>query len=200
MRTAIATILVIVILAALIHLAAVLSLPYLAPKNAWARVAALAEANRMVVLPPASPAHQSLPLMAPDVRYAVCRFNLENGPVRLSTQILDGLWLITFYTPGGENFYAITGRELRRNQIEIIISKANEIGVKAGASLLDEIEDLVVVDSPVKEGIAVIRAPLLGPSYEAETEAALQRGTCSRNIPGNTPRRIYLNGSGRGAS
>jgi len=179
MKRIVITIFGILLLSVFIHLLAVLSLPHLAPKSAWARVSALSDPNRMVVLPAASPAHQSLPLMAPDVRYAICRFNLDNGPVRLSTQILDGLWLITFYTPSGENFYAITGRELKRNQIEIIISRKNELGVKAGASLLDEIDDLVVVDSPVREGIAVIRAPLLGPSYVAQTEAALRRGTCS---------------------
>lgn len=179
MRKTLATVLGVTLLAAFIHLIAVLSLPHLAPKSAWARVSALSDPNRMVVLPAASPAHQSLPLMAPDVRYAICRFDLDSGPVRLSTQILDGLWLITFYTPSGENFYAITGRELKRNQIEIIISRKNELGVKAGASLLDEIDDLVVVDSPVREGIAVIRAPLLGPSYVSQTEAALRRGTCS---------------------
>lgn len=185
MRVAVATTLGIVLLSAFIHLVAVLSLPHLAPKSAWARVSALADPNQMIVLPAASPAHQSLPLMAPDVRYALCRFNLDSGPVRLSTQILDGLWLITFYTPSGENFYAITGRELKRNQIEIIISRKNELGVKAGASLLDEIDDLVVVDSPVQEGIAVIRAPLLGPSYISQTEAALHRSTCSTHRAGS---------------
>lgn len=182
MRLALVSILGIVLLAAFIHIVAVLTLPYLAPQNAWARVSALSEPNRMVVLPAASPSHQSLPLMAPDVRYSVCRFDLSDGPIRLSTQILDGLWSISFYTPRGENFYAITGRELKRNRIEIIISTQNEVGVKAGASLLDEIEDLVVVDSPVREGIAMIRAPLLGPSYAAQTEAALKRGACSRNL------------------
>jgi uncharacterized membrane protein len=186
MRNVILTGLTIFFLAAFIHIVAVLSLPYLAPKNAWTRVSALTDANRMVVLPAASPSHQSLPLMAPDVRYGVCRFNLDNGPVRLSTQILDDLWSIAFYTPSGENFYAITGRELKRSQIEIIISTQNEIGVKAGASLLDEIEDLVVVDSPVREGIAVIRAPLLGPSYATQTETALRRGSCSKNLPGTS--------------
>ena len=189
MRTLLVSVLGIVLLAAFIHIVAVLSLPYLAPQNAWARVNALSEANRMVVLPAASPSHQSLPLMAPDVRYGICRFNLENGPVRLSTPILDGLWSISFYTPRGENFYAITGRELKRARIEIIISTKNEVGVKAGANLLDEFEDLIVVDSPVREGIAVIRAPLHGPSYVSQTVAALKRGVCTRNLPGAEFRR-----------
>lgn len=189
MRTLVVSMIGVILLAAFIHIVAVLTLPYLAPKSAWARVSALSEPNRMVVLPAASPSHQSLPLMAPDVRYGLCRFNLENGPVRLSTQILDNLWSIALYTPSGENFYAITGRELKRSRIEIIISTQNEVGVKAGASLLDEIEDLILVDSPVREGIAVIRAPLLGPSYVEQTVAALNRGACSRNLPGSDYRR-----------
>jgi len=189
MRTIAFNVLAVILLAAFIHITAVLSMPYLAPKNAWARISALSDANRMIVLPAASPSHQTLPLMAPDVRYSVCRFNLEEGPVRLSTQILDDLWSIAFYTPSGENFYAITGRELKRSRIEIIISTQNQVGVKAGASLLDEIEDLIVVDTPVRHGIAVIRAPLLGPSYAAQTDAALRRGSCSRNIPGSDFRR-----------
>ena len=189
MKTFTLNALAVVLLAALIHIAAVLSMPYLAPKNAWARISALSDANRMIVLPAASPSHQTLPLMAPDVRYSVCRFNLEEGPVRLSTQILDDLWTVAFYTPSGENFYAITGGELRRSKIEIIISTQNQVGVKAGTNLLDEIEDLIVVDSPVRKGIAVIRAPLLGPSYAAQTEAALRRGSCSKNLPGTDFRR-----------
>ena len=101
MRKVALNILAIFILGAFIHIMAVLSLPYLAPKNAWARISALSDANHMVVRPVASPSHQSLPLMAPDVRYGVCRCYRENGPVRWSTQILDDRWSIAFYSPRG---------------------------------------------------------------------------------------------------
>lgn len=184
MRQGVLTIIAVLVLSAFIHVAAVLSLPHLAPKDAWARINALTEPNRMMVLPPASAAQQSIPLMAPDVRYAICRFDLSNGPVRLSLHDLDDLWSITFYTSDAENFYAITGRELKRKNIEIIVSPENEAGIKVGSSLLDAIEDLVVVDSPVREGVAVVRAPLLGQSYADRTERALQRSACSRNLPG----------------
>ncbi len=170
------------LLAALIHVAAVLNLPYLAPLSAWNRLSALTEPNRMLILPAAGPAHQTIPLMAPDVRYAVCRFNISEGPVRLSTQILDNSWIIAFYTPKGHNFYTISGSELKRNKIEFVISTKSEAIFEVGASILDDIEDLVVVASPVREGIAMIRAPLAGPSYAARTEDALRRSGCSRKL------------------
>lgn len=173
-----------IILACIIHVAAVLGLPLLAPKTAWDRLSALGEPNEMVILPAAAPEHQSLPMMAPDVRYAVCRFDISEGPVRLSTQILDDFWVIAFYTPGGQNFYTVSGGELKRNKIEIIISTKKEAIFEIGANILDDIDDLVVVASPEREGIAMIRAPLSGPSYALRTELALKRGSCSRKLTG----------------
>ena len=89
------------VLAGLIHIVAVLTLPMLAPKNAHARLAALGPANTMIELPPAAPGRQVMPMMAPDVRYAFCRFDLASGPVRLNAKVADELWLIALYTPGG---------------------------------------------------------------------------------------------------
>jgi len=87
------------VLAGIIHIIAVLTLPMLAPKNAHARLAALGPANNMIELPAAAPGRQVMPMMAPDVRYAFCRFDLANGPVRLKAAVPDDLWLIALYTP-----------------------------------------------------------------------------------------------------
>jgi len=105
------------VLAGLIHIVAVLTLPMLAPRNAQARLAALGPANTMIELPPASPGHQAMPMMAPDVRYAFCRFDLTNGPIRLRAAIADELWLIALYTPEGENFYTVAGADMKRLQV-----------------------------------------------------------------------------------
>jgi uncharacterized membrane protein len=140
--------------------------------------------NEMLVLPAAAPEHQGMPMMAPDVRYAVCRYDISAGPVRLSTQILDAYWIIAFYTTDGKNFYTISGGELKRDKIEFVISTQSEAIFEVGASILDDIDDLVVVAAPAHEGIVVIRAPLPGPSYAARTDNALKRSTCSRKLTG----------------
>src|SRR5262249_11001088 len=94
-------IVIVLVLAGLIQIIAVLTLPMLAPKNAHARLAALGPANTMIELPAAAPGRQVMPMMAPDVRYAFCRFDLANGPVRLKAAVPDDLWLIDLYTPEG---------------------------------------------------------------------------------------------------
>ncbi len=166
------------VLAGLIHIVAVLTLPMLAPKNAWARLVPLGPANSMILLPPPSPAQQVMPMMAPDVRYAFCRFDLADGPVRLRATVPDDLWLIAFYTREGDNFYTVAGTDMQRGQVDLVIAKADQPVAEAGVDAPEESDEVVVVKSPVSEGIAMIRAPLAGASRAARAEEALKATYC----------------------
>ena len=166
------------VLAGLIHIVAVLTLPMLAPKNAQARLAALGPANTMIELPAAAPGRQVMPMMAPDVRYAFCRFDLANGPVRLRAAVADDLWLIALYTPEGDNFYSVVGADMKRAAIDLVIAAADQTVEEAGVDAPETSDDVVVVNSPVTEGIALIRAPLAGPSRASRAEQALKTTFC----------------------
>ena len=166
------------VLAGLIHVVAVLTLPMLAPRDAQARLAALGPANTMIQLPAPAPGRQVMPMMAPDVRYAVCRYDLSKGPVRLRAQIADGLWLIAFYTPLGENFYAVVGADMKKPEVDLIIATVDQTVAEVGVDSPEAFDNVVVVSSPVVEGIALIRAPLAGPSRSAEAERALKATYC----------------------
>ena len=176
-----------VIIAGLIHIATVLGLPQIAPRNAWNRLSSLAEPNKLVVLPAASPAHQSLPLMAPDMRYAFCRYDVARGPVRISTRIIDELWMIAFYRPSGANFYTISGGDINREKIEIIISTESNALLDTETDALYDSDDVVVVTAPENSGLAVIRVPLAGVSYAERAEQALRQARCDRVIPQGSP-------------
>jgi uncharacterized membrane protein len=171
-------ILLALVLAGLIHIVAVLTLPALAPKNAWARLVALGPPNTMIQLPPPSPGHQIMPMMAPDVRYAFCRFDLAKGPVRLRAAVSDDLWLIAFYTPEGDNFYTVAGADMKRPQIDLVIANGDQPVPEAGADAPEDLDEVVVIKSPVTEGIAMIRAPLAGPSRAKRAEEALKTTFC----------------------
>jgi uncharacterized membrane protein len=166
------------VLAGLIHVIAVLTLPMLAPKNAHARLAALGPANTMIELPAPAPGRQVMPMMAPDVRYAFCRFDLANGPVRLKAAVPDDLWLIALYTPEGDNFYSVAGADMKRAEIDLVITGADQTVEEASADAPESSDEVVVVNSPVTEGVALIRAPLVGPSRSARAEQALKTTYC----------------------
>jgi len=167
-----------VVLAGLIHIVAVLLLPSLAPRNAYARLAALGPANTMIEIPATTPGRQAMPMMAPDVRYAFCRFDLTAGPVRLKAAIPDELWLIALYTPEGDNFYSVAGADMKRAQVDLIISTEDQTVEEAGVDSPESSDEVIVVNSPVSEGVALIRAPLAGPSRASFAERALAATSC----------------------
>ena len=117
-------------------------------------------------------------MMAPDVRYAFCRFDLANGPVRVKATIADELWLIGLYTPDGENFYSVVGADMKRAEIDLVIAGADQTVEEAGVDAPETSDNVIVVNSPVSEGIALIRAPLAGPSRADQVERALRATAC----------------------
>lgn len=176
-----------VVLAGLIHIAAVLTLPMLAPRDAHARLAALGPANKMIQLPLPAPGRQVMPLMAPDVRYAICRYDLSKGPVRLKARIADGNWLIAFYTPLGENYYTVVGGDLNRPDVDLIVATEDQSIAEVGVESTEAFDNVVVVSSPVVEGIALVRAPLTGQSRRADAERALKTTYCGPHKSASTP-------------
>ncbi|MET0157215.1 MAG: DUF1254 domain-containing protein, partial [Methyloceanibacter sp.] len=164
LRVPLLYILLCLVLAGLIHIAAVLALPGLAPKNAWARLVPLGPANTMIQIPPLAPGNEVMPMMAPDVRYAFCRFDLAQGPVRLKGSVPSDLWMIAFYAPEGDNFYTVPGSDVRSAQLDLVIALADQPVAEAGVDAPEDADELFVVKSPAREGVAIIRAPLSGPS------------------------------------
>jgi uncharacterized membrane protein len=169
-----------VVLAGLIHVVAVLTLPVLAPRDAHARLSALGPANTIIQLPALKPGQQVMPNMAPDVRYAMCLFDLTEGPVHLRANIPDELWLIAFYTPIGENFYTVIGADMKRGNVDLVVTTKDQSVADATSDSPEALENLLVVNSPSSKGIALIRAPLAGPSRSFEAERALQKSYCGQ--------------------
>lgn len=166
------------VLAGLIHILAILTLPLLAPRNAQARIAELGPVNTMIQLPAPAPGRQVMPMMAPDVRYATCRYDLSNGPIRMRASRADDLWFIAFYTPEGSNFYTVTGSDMKKGEIDMVISTADQSVAEADVDAPEAFDNIVVVNSPTTEGVVLIRSPLAGPSGAARAERALKATSC----------------------
>ena len=71
------------ILAVLVHFVVVLLAPYVASRDAFARLAPLGALNDTVLMPRGSPAAKMLPYADPAVAMAFCRYDLASGPVRV---------------------------------------------------------------------------------------------------------------------
>jgi uncharacterized membrane protein len=165
------------LLGGILHILVVLGTPRTADDTAMRRVAEVAPVNEAVVLPPATPETQLAAYMAPDVRYALCRYDISKDPVSVRTPLLEGTWSIALYDELGQNFYTITGADLQRREAELILAPSED-----GSSALpfgsDAPTTAITVSVPARTGLLVIRAPDGGPGRRGEIERALGQVTC----------------------
>jgi uncharacterized membrane protein len=177
------------VLAAIVHISYVLAAPHVTARTAWRQLAPQLTLHQMRVLPPIRPGAQPLPFMTPDVRYAMCRFDLAAGPLQVRTRLLDASWLVMLFTAQGENFSTFASADLQKPELEMTVQPLTE------QSLLQSVQTFLtrtqketrgprdpglVITSPAKEGLVVVRAPVMGVAFVKEVEQALASATCTQ--------------------
>ncbi len=164
----------------ILHICATLAAPMLMVRSAYDRLTPLLPPNEVVVFPPVTPESQPIPLMTPDVRYAMCRYDTTHAPVSVSASLPGRGWSLALHTPEGDNIYAATGVDVRSTYLRIRIMPANDrfMGLTPEAlGISDTSEKPQSLRSA--RGIVVLRAPDKGRAYQPSTEAALRRLRCS---------------------
>jgi uncharacterized membrane protein len=70
------------------------------------------------------------------------------------------------------------GPDGTRPEVELIITTADQTVEEAGVDAPESSDNVIVVNSPVSEGIALLRLPLAGPSRADSAEQALKATSC----------------------
>lgn len=162
----------------ILHIANVFSAPFMARGTAFQRLGPSLPVNRVQILPPPIPGAQPLPFMLPDALYAICRYDLSVDSLRVVAVLPEPGWTLSLHSVHGDNFYAMAGQEAR-TEITFVVVPGGERGadVGTGPRRLGTVD--LQVTAPTHEGFVMVRAPLKGLAYRAETEALLSRTACS---------------------
>ena len=163
--------------AGVIHILAVFGVPFLASRDAWARLSLLSAENRIHVLSVAA-SEPPLPFMAPDIAHAFCRFDLSTNNVLMKTALGDSTWSIAVSGRHGENFYFISGAEAKRRELRLLLVPRSRLSQEVSTERSEEGDEQIIVITPEMQGLVVLRAPIRGPSFAADTVKALQGAEC----------------------
>ena len=165
-----------ILLGGIVHIFATFTSSLSVSGQAYRLLAERLPANGMVVLPLQAPGRQILPFLPPDMLYAMCRYDLSDGPVAVAASVLDAGWALSLHTPDGRNIYVLPGLPQRRTDVSfVIVPSSPETPPIPRSNSADDTQ----IASPTIEGIVILRAPLRGLAWAAETEAALQTAACS---------------------
>lgn len=108
---------------------------------------------------------------SPDLLYASCMYNLEQGPVIISASVPERYWSMQFYQMNTDNFASISNQREQRFRIGTHV-KVTLLSPDANpADYSGE-----VIQSPTKRGIMLLRASGIGDNSEAQ--AALKNSRC----------------------
>ena len=163
--------------AGIVHILATLAVPTF-KRGAYERMQAILPVNSMRVMPRQSASAQTLPYLAADMGYAVCRYDLSVLPIAVRAVLPDAGWSLALYTPTGENFYAQPAADMKRTDVAFLLVPSSDrlFNIQPGVRRADV--DATQVTSPQREGLIVVRGPRRGLAYDNEVEAALALASC----------------------
>lgn len=160
------------LLGGVVHIASLLALPYLAPRDAYARLAALGPANTFIALD-REDAAKRLPLQDPAFLYLACRFDLTSGPLDIRVPLASDYVTASFYGRDSVAFFAVNDRSSLGTNIDIDLHSVDDEerteGVSAGA---------ISVAAPDQGGFIIVRAFAPTESLIASVRAGLAAATC----------------------
>jgi uncharacterized membrane protein len=166
---------------AILHIVATLAAPELAPSRAYEMISQELPLNTMQILPAVTPSTQRLPFMAPDARYALCRFDTKDGAVSLTATLPGPGWVVALYSTAGDNFFTSVAQPGRRSEVSLLLVPSDERfkGLTPEAKGAQSGPEDPMLTVPAQTGVAVIRAPEQGQAYRSRNLAELKRARCA---------------------
>ena len=171
------------LLGGIVHLGTVLVLPGTATQDAYSRLVPLAPVNAVVAVPAPSAQNAAMPFMDPAFAAAVCRYDLSDGPIKLTAPVRAAYTSVSFYSRRGVAYYAINDRAAGRRVIEL------ELMTSAQRAEQPEEEDVtaadkLIVESPTTTGLIVLRALAPEAGLMPKAREALAAAKCVTETPG----------------
>ncbi|HSI42434.1 MAG TPA: DUF1254 domain-containing protein [Xanthobacteraceae bacterium] len=165
------------VLGGIVHLVSVLMMPYMAERDAFARLSAIAGTNMVAHVDDPSPFGAVLPNSDPAFVTAVCLYDLAAGPLKVRLPTTPDYTSVSFYTRLGLAFYAINDRAAGRRVIELDLMTARQ-----KAALPDDEDvtaaDRLVIESPSTTGIVLLRAMVRERGTREEVRRTIEAATC----------------------
>jgi uncharacterized membrane protein len=163
-----------VLIGCVLHIVSLLAVPVLAPRDAYTRLQALGAENTSALLDMSDP-EKSLPFLDPAFMYAVCRFNLSAGPVRVRVPLASQYVSMSFHSRNGAAFFSLNDRSALGTVLDVEMRDENDEASKAlplGAGTIS-------VTSPEPVGFVLVRAFAPSPSVANILKTELSKTVCA---------------------
>lgn len=165
------------LLGGIVHLATVIILPRTATRDAYSRLEPITPVNTVTPLPAPTPERAIMPFMDPAFVTSICRYDLSQGPLKLTVPVSLAYTSVSFYTRYDVAYYAINDRAAGRRVIELDLMTSDQ-----RAELPEEEDvtaaDRLIVESPTPTGLIAIRALAPEPGLMEKARSTIAPARC----------------------
>ena len=162
--------------AGIVHIAILFLLPYMTERDAWTRMAALGDVHETVII---DGKEEDRLLANPDPLFlaAGCRFELDEGPVRISAADRVLFWSLSVYDRTGQNIFSLHDRTASEGELDIVILKPVHM-LELRHSFPEDFARSIFVEAELDAGMAVIRSFLPDESWRPRVSRYLRSISC----------------------
>jgi len=164
-----------IVLGGIVHIAAMLVIPSLAPTSAFSRFEATMRSNLARVLEPANARQMPFPFASPDVIYVLCRYDVSTTPVRLTASTDNLYWSVGIYEPDGGNYFHINSMQSTSPNADILL-----LGRGQDADLGN---DVTIVRATHPSGLIILRLFMRDRTMVKTLKTRAAQARCSAYVP-----------------
>jgi uncharacterized membrane protein len=113
--------------------------------------------------------------------YSVCRFSLEDGPVRITATLLDDFWSLAVFDRRGRNAYSLNDRSADRAQLDLTVITPVQMA-QLRQDPPEALDTSIVIELPIEEGLALIRVFVADETMLPHARAALETADCAGTL------------------
>jgi uncharacterized membrane protein len=146
------------ILAGIVHLVSVVLLPQLATGHAAARLARDLPFNTFLTPETTNNPSGSIPFEDQTTRRLICRYSLQNGPVRIDVPTGEGFMSIVILQSDGRILTSMTDRVAQRRLISAVVGRPDQIAALEADDPDDDVPSDLRLNSASDEGVILVRA------------------------------------------
>jgi len=167
-----------ILLGGIVHIAIIFLVPTYSTRDAWTAVGRFGDDNQFHILPRAEPGTEALPYLDPTMTYAVCRYSLNKGPVRMRASLPDTFWSLAVFDRRGRNIYSLNDRSAEDSTLDLVVATpVQQAELKQVPR--ESLESAIIIESAATNGFALLRVFVPDPTLAEPAATALRGAQCA---------------------
>jgi uncharacterized membrane protein len=163
--------------AGIVHIAVLFLVPDFSERDAWSRLAMSADLYRMTRLDAEAGGEPLIKSSDPFFYAAACRFDLDDGMVRVTAPGRVPFWSLSVYGRNGHNVYSFNDHTASDGGLDMVVLTPAQM-MEVRKDLPEDFARSIFVETPVSQGMVVIRSFVPDDSWKPGVTAFLAGATC----------------------